>query len=66
LGDPDKFLFPCDFLELDECLALADLGASIILMPLSVWKKLSLSELTTTRMTLGNGYPRKGQKSKLK
>nr|GEX67456.1 reverse transcriptase domain-containing protein [Tanacetum cinerariifolium] len=26
LGDPDKFLIPCDFSELDECLALADLG----------------------------------------
>ncbi|GJY50803.1 reverse transcriptase domain-containing protein [Tanacetum coccineum] len=38
--------------ELDECLALADLGANINLMPLSVWKKLSLSELTPTRMTL--------------
>ncbi|GKB66912.1 reverse transcriptase domain-containing protein, partial [Tanacetum coccineum] len=36
----------------DECLALADLGASINLMPLSVWKKLSLLELTLTRMTL--------------
>ncbi|GKA55904.1 reverse transcriptase domain-containing protein [Tanacetum coccineum] len=35
-----------------ECLALADLGASINLMPLSVWKKLSLPELTPTRMTL--------------
>ncbi|GJW88168.1 reverse transcriptase domain-containing protein [Tanacetum coccineum] len=52
LGDPDKFLIPCDFLELDECLALADLGASINLMPLSVWKHISLSELTSTRMTL--------------
>ncbi|GJW09234.1 reverse transcriptase domain-containing protein [Tanacetum coccineum] len=52
LGDPDKFLIPCDFPELDECLALADLGASINLMPLSVCKKLSLSELTPTRMTL--------------
>ncbi|GJY42806.1 reverse transcriptase domain-containing protein [Tanacetum coccineum] len=52
LGDPGKFLIPCDFLELDECLALADLGASINLMPLSVWKKLSLPELTPTRMTL--------------
>ncbi|GJW84918.1 reverse transcriptase domain-containing protein [Tanacetum coccineum] len=48
LGDPDKFLIPCDFSELDECLALADLGASINLMPLSVWKKLSLLELTPT------------------
>ncbi|GJW99879.1 reverse transcriptase domain-containing protein [Tanacetum coccineum] len=52
LGDPGKFLIPCDFSELDECLALADLGASINLMPLSVWKKLSLPELTPTRMTL--------------
>nr|GEW78426.1 reverse transcriptase domain-containing protein [Tanacetum cinerariifolium] len=26
LGDPGKFLIPCDFLELDKCLALADLG----------------------------------------
>ncbi|GJU26026.1 reverse transcriptase domain-containing protein [Tanacetum coccineum] len=52
LRDPDKFLIPCDFPELDECLALADLGASINLMPLSVWKKLSLPELTLTRMTL--------------
>ncbi|GKB89076.1 reverse transcriptase domain-containing protein [Tanacetum coccineum] len=39
-------------MELDECLALADLGASINLMPLFVWKKLSLPELTPTRMTL--------------
>ncbi|GJT13604.1 reverse transcriptase domain-containing protein [Tanacetum coccineum] len=52
LGDPGKFLIPCDFPELDECLALADLGASINLMPLSVWKQLSLPELTSTRMTL--------------
>nr|GEY07821.1 reverse transcriptase domain-containing protein [Tanacetum cinerariifolium] len=28
LGDLDKFPIPCDFLELEECLALADLGAS--------------------------------------
>ncbi|GKE50009.1 hypothetical protein Tco_1481267 [Tanacetum coccineum] len=33
---------------MDKCLALADLGASINLMPLSVWKKLSLLELTPT------------------
>ncbi|GKD98437.1 hypothetical protein Tco_1382334 [Tanacetum coccineum] len=37
---------------MDECLALADLGASINLLPLSVWKKLSLPELTPTCMTL--------------
>ncbi|GKE19729.1 reverse transcriptase domain-containing protein [Tanacetum coccineum] len=35
-----------------ECLALADHGASINLMPLSICKKLSLSELTPTRMIL--------------
>ncbi|GKC98691.1 reverse transcriptase domain-containing protein, partial [Tanacetum coccineum] len=52
LGDPGKFLIPCDFPGMDECLALADLGASINLMPLSVWKKLSLPELTPTCMTL--------------
>ncbi|GJT73233.1 reverse transcriptase domain-containing protein [Tanacetum coccineum] len=52
LGDPGKFLIPCDFPGMDECLALADLGASINLMPLSVWKRLSLPELTPTCMTL--------------
>ncbi|GKE95417.1 reverse transcriptase domain-containing protein [Tanacetum coccineum] len=52
LGDPDKFLIPCDFPGMDECLALADLGASINLMPLSIWKILSLLELTPTCMTL--------------
>ncbi|GJU82145.1 reverse transcriptase domain-containing protein [Tanacetum coccineum] len=51
-GDPGKFLIPCEFPGMDECLALADLGASINLMPLSVWKKLSLPELTLTCMTL--------------
>nr|GEW59455.1 reverse transcriptase domain-containing protein [Tanacetum cinerariifolium] len=52
LGDPSKFLISCDFLGMAECLALADLGASINLMPLSVWNKLSLHELTPTLMTL--------------
>nr|GEV09338.1 reverse transcriptase domain-containing protein [Tanacetum cinerariifolium] len=52
LGDPGKFLIPCDFSRMDECLALADLGASINLMLLSVWNKISLPELTPTLMTL--------------
>ncbi|GJT12623.1 reverse transcriptase domain-containing protein [Tanacetum coccineum] len=52
LRDPGKFLIPCDFLKIVKCLALADLGASINLMPLSIWKKLSLPELTPTRMIL--------------
>ncbi|GJR18753.1 reverse transcriptase domain-containing protein [Tanacetum coccineum] len=52
LGDPDKFLIPCNFLGMNVCNALADLGASINLMPLSIWKNLFLPELTPTRMTL--------------
>nr|GEX15957.1 reverse transcriptase domain-containing protein [Tanacetum cinerariifolium] len=52
LRDPDKFLIPCDFLEMAECLALADLGVSINLMPLSMWNKLSLPNLSPTCMTL--------------
>nr|GEY66134.1 reverse transcriptase domain-containing protein [Tanacetum cinerariifolium] len=52
LGDPGRFLIPCDFLEFDNCLALADLGASINLMPLSIWKKLKLPTLNDTKMVL--------------
>nr|GFB50356.1 reverse transcriptase domain-containing protein [Tanacetum cinerariifolium] len=52
LGDPGKLLIRCDFPRMDVCHALADLGASINLMPLSIWKKLSLPELTPTQMTL--------------
>ncbi|GKD63940.1 hypothetical protein Tco_1306048 [Tanacetum coccineum] len=39
LGDPGRFLIPCKFPGMDECLALADLGACINLMPFFVWKK---------------------------
>nr|GEV19300.1 reverse transcriptase domain-containing protein [Tanacetum cinerariifolium] len=52
LGDPGKFLIPCEFLGMDECLALADFGASINLMPFSVWEALSLLKLTLTCMAL--------------
>ncbi|GJY91315.1 hypothetical protein Tco_0506511 [Tanacetum coccineum] len=45
LGDPGRFL-------INTCNALADLGASINLMPYFVWKNLSLPELTPTCMTL--------------
>nr|GEV32775.1 reverse transcriptase domain-containing protein [Tanacetum cinerariifolium] len=51
LEDLEKFLIPCGFSEL-KCKALADLGASINLMPLSIWKKLGLPELISTHMTL--------------
>nr|GEZ45365.1 reverse transcriptase domain-containing protein [Tanacetum cinerariifolium] len=52
LGDPGRFLIPCDFSEFDDCLALADLRASINLMPLSIWKKLKLPTLNDTKMVL--------------
>ncbi|GJT38592.1 reverse transcriptase domain-containing protein [Tanacetum coccineum] len=46
---PNEYRF---FFGLVECLVLADLGAIINLMPLSIWKKLSLPELTPTQMIL--------------
>ncbi|GJU37364.1 reverse transcriptase domain-containing protein [Tanacetum coccineum] len=52
LSDPGRFLIPCKFPGMDECLALADLGASINLMPFSVWKKLNLPNLTPMCMSL--------------
>nr|GEV22604.1 reverse transcriptase domain-containing protein [Tanacetum cinerariifolium] len=52
LGDLGRFLILCDFSEFDNCLALADLGASINLMPLSIWKKLRLPTLNDTKMVL--------------
>nr|GEV71075.1 reverse transcriptase domain-containing protein [Tanacetum cinerariifolium] len=52
LGDPGRFLIPCDFSEFDNYLALADLGACINLMPLSIWKKLRLPTLNDTKMVL--------------
>nr|GEU93401.1 reverse transcriptase domain-containing protein [Tanacetum cinerariifolium] len=52
LGDLGKFMIPCDFPKMAECLALADLDASINLMPLSVWNKLSLPDLSSKCMTL--------------
>ncbi|GJU48532.1 reverse transcriptase domain-containing protein [Tanacetum coccineum] len=52
LGDPGRFLIPFQFSTINTCNALTDLGASINLMPYSVWKDLSLPELTLTCMTL--------------
>ncbi|GKA18447.1 reverse transcriptase domain-containing protein [Tanacetum coccineum] len=51
--DPNLYEFILSLAsEMNECLALADLGASINLMPLSIWKELSLPALTKTRMIL--------------
>ncbi|GKF06361.1 reverse transcriptase domain-containing protein [Tanacetum coccineum] len=52
LGDPGYFLIPCDFTKMSKCMALADLGASINLMPLGIYQKIKLPELVTTKMTL--------------
>nr|GEV99150.1 reverse transcriptase domain-containing protein [Tanacetum cinerariifolium] len=52
LCDPGRFLIPCDFSKFDNCFALADLEASINLMPLSIWKKLRLPTLNDTKMVL--------------
>ncbi|GJR09477.1 reverse transcriptase domain-containing protein [Tanacetum coccineum] len=52
LEDPRKFLIPCALQELNRTSALADSGASINLLPHSIYKKLELEALTPTRMTL--------------
>nr|GEX49122.1 reverse transcriptase domain-containing protein [Tanacetum cinerariifolium] len=52
LGDPGKFLIPCDFSGMDVCHTLTDLGVSINIMPLSICKKLSLPKLTPIWITL--------------
>ncbi|GJU92872.1 reverse transcriptase domain-containing protein [Tanacetum coccineum] len=52
LEDPGKFLIPCALQELNRTSALADSGASINLLPHSIYKKLELEALTPTRMTL--------------
>ncbi|GJZ29140.1 hypothetical protein Tco_0573787 [Tanacetum coccineum] len=45
LGDPDKFLIPCNFPGMDVCHALADLGARHNTYALSKLKKLPLPDL---------------------
>ncbi|GJV96200.1 reverse transcriptase domain-containing protein [Tanacetum coccineum] len=52
LEDPGKFLILCALQELDRTNALADSGASINLLPHSIYKQLGLGALTPTRMTL--------------
>ncbi|GJZ51092.1 reverse transcriptase domain-containing protein [Tanacetum coccineum] len=54
LGEPRRFLIPCGFSEL-KCKALADLGASISLMPLSMWKKLGDSRDELAHITFSTG-----------
>ncbi|GJW28462.1 DNA-directed DNA polymerase, partial [Tanacetum coccineum] len=50
--DLGSFTIPCNIGQLHIDNALADLGASISLMPYSMYKKLCLGELKATRMSL--------------
>ncbi|GJX93484.1 DNA-directed DNA polymerase [Tanacetum coccineum] len=50
--DPGSFTIPCDIGQLHIDNALADLGASISLMPYTMYKKLGLGEPKATRMSL--------------
>ncbi|GJW13129.1 reverse transcriptase domain-containing protein, partial [Tanacetum coccineum] len=52
LRDPESFLIPCNFNKTFSCNALADLGASINLMPYSLYAKLSLETLKPTKMSV--------------
>ncbi|GJS32971.1 reverse transcriptase domain-containing protein [Tanacetum coccineum] len=52
LGDPGSFLIPCTFSKTFSCNALADLCASINLMPYSLYAKLSLETLKPTKMSV--------------
>ncbi|GJS41842.1 reverse transcriptase domain-containing protein [Tanacetum coccineum] len=49
---PGSFLIPCNFNKAFSCNALADLGASINLMPYSLYAKLSLETLKPTKMSV--------------
>ncbi|GJW97672.1 reverse transcriptase domain-containing protein [Tanacetum coccineum] len=52
LRDPGSFLILCNFNKTFSCNALADLGASINLMPYSIYAKLSLETLKPTKMSV--------------
>nr|GEV77310.1 reverse transcriptase domain-containing protein [Tanacetum cinerariifolium] len=52
LEDPGSFLIPCNFNKTFSYNALANLGASINLMPYSLYAKLSLETLKPTKMSV--------------
>nr|GEZ81980.1 reverse transcriptase domain-containing protein [Tanacetum cinerariifolium] len=52
LRDPRSFLIPCTFSKTFSCNTLADLGASINLMPYSLYAKLSLDTLKVTKISV--------------
>ncbi|XP_062073591.1 uncharacterized protein LOC133777854 [Humulus lupulus] len=52
LRDPRSFTIPCTIGQFERKHALCDLGASINLMPLSVFRRLGLGEVRPTTITL--------------
>ncbi|GJZ37232.1 reverse transcriptase domain-containing protein [Tanacetum coccineum] len=52
LGNPGSFLIRCNFNKTFSCNALANLGASINLIPYSLYAKLSLKNLNPTKMSV--------------
>ncbi|GJX97862.1 reverse transcriptase domain-containing protein [Tanacetum coccineum] len=52
LGDSKSFFIPCTFRKAFLCNALADLGASINLMPYYLYAKLSIETLKPTKMSV--------------
>ncbi|XP_019057520.1 PREDICTED: uncharacterized protein LOC104808408 [Tarenaya hassleriana] len=51
-ADPGSFSIPCKLGNVSIDRALCDLGASVSLLPLSIFKKLNVGELKPTRMAL--------------
>ncbi|XP_010549179.1 PREDICTED: uncharacterized protein LOC104820434 [Tarenaya hassleriana] len=51
-ADPGSFSIPCKLGNVSIDKALCDLGASVSLLPLSIFKKLNVGELKPTRMAL--------------
>ena len=52
LKDPGSFIVPCNFGDVQTYNCLCDLGASVNLMPMSLYRKLGLGELKPTNVTL--------------
>ncbi|XP_071924761.1 uncharacterized protein [Coffea arabica] len=52
LKDPGSFSIPCTIGNIDFSKALCDLGASVLLIPLTVARQLDLHELKRTNLTL--------------
>ncbi|XP_038889214.1 uncharacterized protein LOC120079099 [Benincasa hispida] len=50
--NPGSFIFPCSIGRMDVGYALCDLGVSINLMPLTIFKKLGIGEAKSTSVTL--------------